>query len=327
LCQRSNDAGAARCGHAFFDDKTKEKTSQAVRKHCFRPPICAQGGFAFNRKALPFDLKKLSSLWGVIYIYGTKIWALMFSLDSFYAAAQQAVTAKGPGCILPDNLRKDVLRALDEWESDCQQILLDKSVSRIAHMKTSLIPSSMLCTVFASDIHGLRIEIMNEAAKLQFVFIPPDRAVFFEKEALFGQTVLDAFPSAGPEIKDAGNCLVLELHTAAVFHFMRASEYGLRALARHLKVKVKSSLEYADWGTILKAIQKKLDAIAPLARTKNKAELLEFYGRMLSDCNMLKDTWRNSVMHARARYTESEALGVYTRVSDFMEQLSTKVKE
>ena len=43
---------------------------------------------------------------------------------------------------------------------------------------------------------------------------------------------------------------------------MRVAEYGLRALARERCVVLKNiSLEYADWGTILKELDEKLKVI------------------------------------------------------------------
>jgi hypothetical protein len=202
---------------------------------------------------------------------------------------------------------------------------MDDSLRRISQFEIELVGQHHLCAVIASEIHGLRTSIMNQAGELKFVFVPPILTCFFEKEALFGPNVFDAFPSARPEIKDAGNCLVLGLHNASVFHLMRAAEHGLRALAAHLKIKIKHQLEYAGWGAIIRGIDKKLTALQPKARGKKKSEDLEFYRVMMSECNTLKDVWRNNVMHTRGRYNEPEALGVYTHVSEFMERLAKKV--
>ncbi len=51
----------------------------------------------------------------------------------------------------------------------------------------------------------------------------------------------------------ASNCLAADLPTAAVFHLMRAAEFGIRALGneRGLKIKNVESLEFAQWGQIL----------------------------------------------------------------------------
>jgi hypothetical protein len=164
-------------------------------------------------------------------------------------------------------------------------------------------------------------------AEKQFAFIPANKVRFFEQHDLFGGGVSAAFPSAQPEIKDAGNCLAADLHTAAVFHFMRAAEHGLRALARHLRVKLTTPLEYAGWEEVIRAIDRKLTVLRSRPKGRKKSEALEFYRLTLSECEMLKDVWRNPVSHARRRYTEVEALAVWSRVRDFMQRLSEMAKE
>jgi hypothetical protein len=123
------------------------------------------------------------------------------------------------------------------------------------------------------------------------------------------------------------NCLAADLHTAAVFHLMITSEYGLRALAKHLKVKTKRTLEFSDWEAIISAIDTKLNAIKTKPRGIKKQNDLEFYRSLLTECNEFKDVWRNNIMHARRRYNEREATNVFARVRDFMQRLSTRVSE
>lgn len=153
------------------------------------------------------------------------------------------------------------------------------------------------------------------------------RSNFFEQHDLFGEAVSAAFPSAQSEIKDAGNCLAADLHTAAVFHLMRAVEHGLRALARHLKVKAGQPLEYACWEQVIRAIDQRLDKIRLKTRGRKKSAELEFYGRLLMECAYFKDKWRNPVSHARDRYSEAGALDALGHVQDFMKKLAERVKE
>lgn len=117
-----------------------------------------------------------------------------------------------------------------------------------------------------------------------------------------------------------------ELHTAAVFHFMRAVEYGMRALAKKLKVKTRHSLEFSDWSQVIGAIEKKLDLIKLKPRGKKKSEEWEHYSRALSDCKALIET-RNRASHARGDFSEPEALGVFNRAKDLMQHLSQIVLE
>src|SRR5436309_10023407 len=83
--------------------------------------------------------------------------------------------------------------------------------------------------------------MQKEMSESFLVFVPKRQAEYFEKDALFGGEVSQAFPSAWEDIRDAGNCIAADLHTAAVFHLMRVGELGMRALARHLRVKVQKT--------------------------------------------------------------------------------------
>ena len=80
---------------------------------------------------------------------------------------------------------------------------------------------------------------MEELAYRKFAFIKPSLSAYFEQEQLFGKDVHEKIPKARQDIKESGNCLAAELHTAAVFHLMRVAEHGLRKLARRLRVKLK----------------------------------------------------------------------------------------
>src|SRR5690606_2199938 len=111
---------------------------------------------------------------------------------------------------------------------------------------------------------------------IALALVPPEKAKFFESDELFGTEVATAFPSARQDIKDAGNCLALDLNTAAVFHLMRVMEVGVKAMARHLKVRIKAGLDYVTLGEMAKKIDAKLQSKTLKARGKKRTEALEF---------------------------------------------------
>lgn len=173
----------------------------------------------------------------------------------------------------------------------------------------------------------------NELLKRKFVMIENDKARFMELSALFGTDVFINFPSARDDIQASVNCLALDLNTAAVFHLMRVAELGMRALARHLKVKAKkNAIDSAGWAEIIKHIGdataarwQKLPKAKP-ARRKAVA-FLKLCEVSADELNVFKEVWRNNVMHAGLPNNEHEAHGVYIRVRDFMQRLSKQVSE
>ena len=66
----------------------------------------------------------------------------------------------------------------------------------------------------------------------KFAYIPTTDAKYFENDRLLGDAVFEVFEEALQDVKDAGNCLALAMHTACVFHLMRIAEWRLRAFRR-----------------------------------------------------------------------------------------------
>ena len=149
-----------------------------------------------------------------------------------------------------------------------------------------------------------------------------------EQKDLFGKQVGKLFPDARDEIRLAGNCLAVDLNTAAVFHLMRVAEFGMRALAVHLNVKLKKKpIEHGGWDESIKAIETKIHFRRERyysSRKKNKEELefLKFCRMIADELFLFKEIWRNNTMHAISHYSETEAKGVFERVRDFMQRLA-----
>jgi hypothetical protein len=182
-------------------------------------------------------------------------------------------------------------------------------------------------------LRELQRAIYKELRSRKFVMIDPQKIDFLGQKNLFGNQVAKAFPSTKEEIRLAGNCLAMDFNTAAMFHLLRVAELGMRALARHLKVKAKkNTIDSAGWTEIIKHIEdatakrwQKLPKAVP-ARRKAVA-FLKLCEVSADELNVLKEIWRNNVMHAGLAYNEHEAHGVYVRVRDFMQRLAVQVSE
>lgn len=197
------------------------------------------------------------------------------------------------------------------------------------------------------DYSSLRVELTHaleclfrELKRRTFLAVVPSRSAYVDNPALFGQAVPDAFPSAMPDLIQAGNCLAADCNTAAVFHLMRGVEWGLRALCanvgiKRVKSKIKKSgritytpIEYTEWEKILDELQEHVDAkLKTLKRGTTKQELQGFYYPALQDIRGIRDAWRNHVMHTRAEYTGPDADAILSHVKRLLSTLATKVKE
>src|SRR6266436_2154611 len=234
---------------------------------------------------------------------------LLGNLEHYQSKAVAEADRTGVLSELSSEVKRGILEHLNPLGELCKKLGLTASNSQRQALMRRIYNMVDIkgCSAqgIAAQLEDLLHSVRREVGKRYFAFIPENKIEFFEQHDLFGERVSAAFPSAQSEIKDAGNCLAADLHTAAVFHFMRASEHGLRALARHLRVKPSMPLEYAGWEEVIRAIDRKLGALRTKPRGRAKSEALEFYRLTLSECEMLKDVWRNPVSHARHRYTGS----------------------
>ena len=209
----------------------------------------------------------------------------------------------------------------------------------LAHIKDlgqhfSEISSGLDGSYILSHLETIRSMVGKELESRKFLYIPEADDAFLEKDQLFGTGVYDVFPDARADLTSAGTAFAMELYTACVFHLMRVAEHGLRKLARHMKVKITHrtplkttlvQLEYADWGTVVTEIKKKITATRLLPRGPKKQRQLETYSNAADHCEYIRDIWRNTASHTREPYIKAEAVLAMDRIRDFMQFLSSSL--
>lgn len=159
--------------------------------------------------------------------------------------------------------------------------------------------------------------IEKESRTRIFLFVLPEKVSFYKGESLFGQSVDDAFPSAKIGIEEAGKCFAMGRNTACVFHLMRVLEVALNALAK----KFCAGFEHSSWGKIIDGIE------AKITDRTIKSDDERFYSEAASHLRLLKNAWRNYVMHEHDTYDEERAQRVWNHVQELMEHLATKLSE
>jgi hypothetical protein len=171
--------------------------------------------------------------------------------------------------------------------------------------------------------------------KRVFLWVRSDLTSMIDNEKSFGQVVFDAFPSARPDVKEAGNCLAGDCGTAAVFHLMRVAEVALRELARDRRVTFpKGNIDQKQWGEILNKLQGEIAALI----TKDakswpsedvRQQQVRFYQEALIMFNAFNDVFRRHVAHARedSIYDTPRAITVWNYTKRFMEWLAPRINE
>jgi hypothetical protein len=209
------------------------------------------------------------------------------------------------------------------------------SESHLVHVQKTADVSTL-----AAEVRHARDAMLSASGDRKFLRVASQRADYVDNKAFFGADVHRAFPSARYDILHAGNCLAADENTAAVFHMMRAVEWGLRALAvdlgfRRLRSKHRKSgkvtytpLAYSEWEGILNQLQTKVDGRITTTKRGPKKQLhQEFYFPVLQDIKGIRDAWRNHVMHTRREYIGKEADAIHEHVQRLMSTLATRAAE
>lgn len=213
---------------------------------------------------------------------------------------------------------RDTLTAMRDV---CKELGLTTSETLLTHSITDL-PAT------TAEFRLLRIALFSEIHKRLFLFVPADRAPFYEKDDILSQGARDAFPSAYRELRSAGNCYATAEFTACVFHLMRAAELGVRALGTALDVTFPTHpIELADWQNILDQADAKITAMKNLPKGTHKDEELNFYSQAGIQFRYFKDGWRVRVAHARETYSENQALTIMRHTCEFFEVIASRLKE
>ena len=184
-------------------------------------------------------------------------------------------------------------------------------------------PSALTAEVFEVLVESVYAEIDDKS----LLYIPADRAEFYENYDFVSEAVVDAAGDAAYELIRAANCYALGEFTASVFHSARASELGVCALGRKLDVEFPNHpIELADMQSILKQVESKIDKMQDERRSTEKDQRLTLYSDAAAQFRYFKDAWRIRTAHARATFTQPEAKRILDHTRDYFEIVAPALK-
>ena len=167
----------------------------------------------------------------------------------------------------------------------------------------------------------LHERIVDELESHYWLYLPYDKAKLYGRKSPFGQSVDDAYPSAGGDIEAAARCLAVGEGTATVFHLMRVMEVALKSLARPLGIPYAPS-----WESYLKQISKNISD----PHNKKTAKWIKwepFFRDLSGDLQSIKQAWRNPTIHVARSFNEREAEEIFSAVKAFMQNLASRLPE
>jgi hypothetical protein len=223
-----------------------------------------------------------------------------------------------------DEARPQVHQALSEFLTECASLPLPASfIDQVQQLlrKTQMqeYPGGTLLLEIGNLHRALFVELVHHL----FMFIPQRRKWFYLKPVeWFAEPVVTRFAGIERDVRDACQCFALAQWTASVFHAMRVLEIGLRALATHVGVSLKFSLDFADWQNLIDGVDARIKALQQQQKGQARSDELEFLARSAAEFRYFKEAWRNHVSHARQSYDEQEAWSVLSHARDFMGSLA-----
>jgi len=233
----------------------------------------------------------------------------------------------GGGFPAPEPLVQAAKKSFQEIELLCDEIGLDHARAQINVIGIKL-NYPMDISSLLTNLENAETTLLRETWERKFLYINEDCSLFVDNPNLLGAEVVEAFPSAKDDIREAGNCLAAECTTSAVFHLMRVAEYGLRALAKDRRIKVpRGALELATWEDIIQRLETAEQKIQGYPKTLAREAQFEFYHGAMMEFKRFKNKFRNRLMHARDSYDRHQARSALDHVGDFMKILASRISE
>lgn len=221
---------------------------------------------------------------------------------------------------LDEEQKKNLKQTLEEISTECAALHLPVA-KHVVDRAVGDLPETW------REFEVVAATVSSELKTRLFLYVPSGRAIYHESNVKLQQKMLTACPEASKEITRAGNCYAFGEWTACVFHAMRAAELGLRAVAKTLSIQLNQPLETADWQTLIDQIDLKLKVLKQTTRTAQRDEEIQFYSDANIQFHNFKESLRKHVSHARETYEEEQSISVLHRTREFLEVLSTRVKE
>jgi len=282
--------------------------------------------------------RRVWSLWDIMNVLRLRSLAILLrDLTECRIKCEKLKGEVGGGCKAEEPLLRGALGVFRRAGEVCLQAGL-----RFSEHKVHLSLMRLEKDGGEPDISSLFVElsnaddaIMTELWSRKFLRVREDLTDWLDRDDLFGEKAVNAFPSAKRDIREAGNCLAADCPTGCVFHLMRASEVALRALAADCGVRYpNASLAAKQVGDLLSALDAKLKELRNEDSNKwpsrdIKDAQLKFYHEAMAEFRDFNEAWRRHLAHAHegAFYDTEGALSIMNHVRKFMQVLAEKISE
>jgi hypothetical protein len=202
-------------------------------------------------------------------------------------------------------------------ELACEQLALTNTLAQIRRVKPIFFDGATRLNFnnFARDVLEVQVRMTDELKARTLFILSAEEAPYFADHH-FGPSVAQRFPDALFDMDEAAKCFALERPTACVFHLMRITEHGLRAIGDLLKLEDPLG---PNWDQVIKKIGAELKLDYKDRKFKGQADLLSHISTHL---HAVKVAWRDPTMHVDKKHTTQEAREIYNATCGLMRYLA-----
>ena len=195
---------------------------------------------------------RLVSLWDIMNDFDAKTMAKRLADFAYVEAAFDGVEAGAKASSRPRVMAR-FRKGLSKGIVVTTAIGMKDAPAQFLGLAKLIAAPDLQAPAVVAHAQAAQLAMRTEMGLRKFLYVPEGLSWYVDNDQLFGEIVWRKFPTARRDIKEAGNCLAADCNTAAVFQLMRASEHGLRAIARKLHIDplmhkgAIQPIEYADW--------------------------------------------------------------------------------
>lgn len=242
------------------------------------------------------------------------IGAFFESVSAIIASHQKEVPQEG---------RERIRTILDSIASSCGNISLVQSALATKRLHKEL-GDHMSSEALQANLRSVSQLIHSEMESQLFLWVPGHRSEWYAKDAetILGAACCARFPSAQREVEESAKCYAVGRFTASAFHLTRASEAGVKALARAINFAPPND----NWTLVFRQMgnEFKLPETQRPAHWQAHGDFLE---EIWADLRAVSKAWRNDIAHLVDTYTEEEAKGLLDVIPLFLRHLASKMDE
>ncbi|MDP1572089.1 MAG: hypothetical protein Q8L86_19000 [Vicinamibacterales bacterium] len=220
-------------------------------------------------------------------------------------------------------LRQDAARRLDDARRLCTDLGLQTAGVRAAFAIAALEHAHQ--ATLRTEIDELARHIRHDLRTWSIWPVSASRAWMLGLTC--SPAVQAAFPSAQPDVTEAGLCLGLARHAAAVFHLVRAGQRGVRALAVAADAGAAQAAGHDRLDPLIAIIESRVGEVDAWPEGAVRTQALMFLRPGLDEARSLREWARRLSPEAGGALEERDVLAALQCTTRLLDHLAERVSE